>query len=63
VTFKKLAKSKTVIFAVALAVISTLQGFVFAIPIEPHWQAVIGVVLAVAVTLLRMVTKEPISEK
>lgn len=62
-TFRQLAKSKTVIFAVLVAVISTLQGFVFAIPIEPHWQAVIGVVLAVAVTLLRMVTKEPIGDK
>jgi len=60
---RKILKSKTVIFAVVVAVLSTLQGFVFAIPIEPHWQAVIGVVLAVIVTLLRMVTKEPISEK
>lgn len=62
-TFKQLAKSKTVIFAVVVAVLSTLQGFVFAIPIEPHYQALIGVGLAVAVTLLRMVTKEPISDK
>jgi urea transporter len=62
-TFRQLAKSKTVIFAVVVAVLSALQGFVFAIPIEPHWQAVIGVVLAVAVTLLRIVTKEPIGDK
>lgn len=60
---RKLLKSRTVIFAVIVAVLSALQGFVFAIPIEPHWQAVIGVILAVIVTLLRIVTKDPISEK
>lgn len=60
---KRALRSKTIIFAILVAIISTLQGFVFAIPIEPHYQALIGVGLAVAVTLLRMVTKEPLDEK
>jgi len=56
-------KSKTVLFAVLLAVLSVLQGFVFHLPISPLGQAVVGCVIAVIVTVLRFVTTQPLSQK
>jgi len=40
-----------------------LQGYVFLIPVTPELQAAIGVCIAVAVTVLRVVTTQPLSEK
>ncbi|MEY3186391.1 MAG: hypothetical protein RL675_210 [Bacteroidota bacterium] len=62
-SIKSLLKSKTVLFAVAVAVLSVLQGFVFMLPIGPHWQALVGCVIAVSVVLLRAVTNQPLSNK
>lgn len=59
----KLLKSRTVLFALLLAVLSVLQGFIFHLPIPPVGQAIVGCVIAVIVTLLRIVTTQPISEK
>ena len=59
----QLLKSKTVWFAIAVAVLSVLQGFVFLLPVTPVQQMMVGVGIAVAVTLLRIVTTQPISEK
>lgn len=56
-------KSRTVWFAIAVAVLSVLQGFVFALPLTPLWQAVVGCVIAVAVVLLRAITTQPLSQK
>lgn len=58
-----LLKSRTVWFAIAVAVLSVLQGFVFLLPVTPVQQMLAGIVIAVAVTLLRIVTTQPISEK
>lgn len=41
-------KSKTLWFAVIIAVLSVLQGFIFQLPLTPFWQAVVGCVIAVA---------------
>ena len=59
----QLLKSKTVWFAVAIAVLSVLQGFVFLLPVTPVQQMFAGVAIAVFVTLLRIITTQPISEK
>jgi hypothetical protein len=59
----QLLKSKTVIFAILLAVMSVLQGYVFLLPIEPTHQMLVGVVIAVIVTVLRLITTQPISQK
>ena len=56
-------KSKTVWFAVIVAVLSVLQGFIFQLPIAPIWQAAVGCVIAVIIVILRFVTTQPLSEK
>jgi uncharacterized MnhB-related membrane protein len=58
-----LIKSKTLWFAVAIAVLSVLQGFIFQLPLSPIWQAIVGCVIAVLVAVLRLVTTMPLSEK
>ena len=58
-----LLKSRTVWFAIAVAVLSVLQGFVFLLPVTPVQQMLVGVAIAVAVTLLRIITTQPIAEK
>jgi uncharacterized MnhB-related membrane protein len=56
-------KSKTLWFAVAIAVLSVLQGFIFQLPLSPLWQAIVGCVIAVVVAVLRLVTTQPLSAK
>ena len=56
-------KSRTVWYAIAIAVLSVLQGFVFAVPVEPVYQALIGCVIAVGIVLLRFITTQPVSDK
>lgn len=60
---KQLLKSRTVLFSIALAVLSVLQGFVMQLPVSPTVQAIVGCVIAACVTLLRIITTQPISEK
>lgn len=62
-TLKQMLKSRTVLFGIAMAVLSVLQGFVFALPVPPIAQALIGCAIAVAVVLLRTITTGPLSEK
>jgi len=56
-------KSRTVWFAIALAVLSVLQGFVLQLPIPPWGHAVAGSVIAAAIVVLRAVTTQPLSQK
>jgi uncharacterized membrane protein YgaE (UPF0421/DUF939 family) len=56
-------KSKTLWFAVIVAVLSVLQGFIFQLPLTPIWQAMVGCVIAVIVAVLRFVTTQPLSQK
>lgn len=60
---KNALRSRTVRFAMLLAVLSVLQGFVFQIPAHPAVQAVIGCLISVAIVLLRFITTQPISER
>ena len=60
---KNIFKSRTVWYAIAIAVLSVLQGFVFAIPVAPMYQALIGCAIAVGIVLLRAVTTQPLSTK
>ena len=62
-TLIQLLKSKTVLFALFLAVLSILQGYVNLLPLSPTDQMYVGIVISVVVTLLRIVTTQPISEK
>jgi len=60
---KQLLKSKTVWFSIILAVLSILQGYVGLLPLSPTDQMLVGVAIAVAVTLLRIITTQPINQK
>lgn len=62
-TLKQLLRSRTVLFAVAVAILSVLQGFVFALPVPPAGQAAIGCVIAVAIVLLRAITTQPLAQR
>jgi len=59
----QLLKSRTVWFALLLAVLSIVQGYVALLPITPVGQMLVGCGIAVAITLLRIITTTPISEK
>lgn len=56
-------KSRTVWFAIALAVLSVLQGFVLQLPIPAWGQAAVGSGIAAAIVVLRVVTTQPLSQK
>jgi len=62
-TLLQLLKSKTVLFALFLAILSILQGYVNLLPLSPTDQMFVGIAISVVVTLLRIVTTQPISEK
>ena len=55
-------QSKTIWFAILLAVLSTLQGFVSYLPTDPKYQALIGVIIAAVMTILRFMTTDPIMD-
>jgi len=59
----QLLKSRTVLFAILLAVLSVLQGYVGLLPLSPVEQMYVGIAISVAITLLRIITTQPISEK
>jgi len=48
-------KSKQVQWALVIAVLSVLQGFLFELPLTPVHQMVAGIVIAVVVVLLRFI--------
>lgn len=62
-TIPQLLKSRTVIFAILLAVLSIVQGYVGLLPLTPVGQMFVGCGIAVCITILRIITTTPISEK
>ena len=62
-TITQVLKSKTVWFAIILAVLSILQGYVGLLPLSPTDQMFVGLGIAVVTTVLRIITTQPISEK
>lgn len=61
----QLLKSRTVLFALLLAVLSVVQGYVGLLPLTPVYQIYIyiGIAISVVITLLRIITTQPISQK
>lgn len=59
----QLLKSKTVWFAIILAVLSVLQGYIGLLPLTQTEQMFVGLTIAVITTVLRIITTQPISEK
>lgn len=62
-TIAQLLKSKTLIFSVLLAVLSVAQGYVGLFVLDPKGQAVVGVVIAGIIALLRFLTTQPLDSK
>jgi magnesium-transporting ATPase (P-type) len=48
-------KTKSVQWAIFIAVLSVLQGFVFELPLTPIHQMIVGVVISVVVVLLKVI--------
>jgi uncharacterized membrane protein len=55
-------KSKTVWFAILIAVLSILQGYVGLLS-SPTLQMAAGVFISVGIVVLRFLTTQPLSEK
>lgn len=62
-TIIQLLKSRTVWFAVLLAVLSVVQGYIGIFKLDPQTEMIAGCVIAACITVLRIVTTQPITEK
>jgi hypothetical protein len=58
-----LLKSKTVWYAIVIAVLSIVQGYIGLLPMTPVAQMVVGIGISVGIVILRLLTTQPISEK
>ena len=56
-------KSKTVWYAIIIAVLSIVQGYIGLLPMTPVAQMVVGIGISVGIVILRLLTTQPISEK
>ena len=59
-TLKSALKSRTVLFALLIAILSVLQGFVYILPITPVHQMIIGLIISVMIVIFRFITTTPI---
>ena len=58
-----LLKSKTVWYAIIIAVLSIVQGYIGLLPMTPVAQMFVGIIISVGIVILRLLTTQPISEK
>ena len=58
-----LLKSKTVWYAILIAVLSIVQGYIGLLPMTPVAQMFVGITISVGIVILRLVTTTAISEK
>lgn len=56
-------KSRTILFSVALAVLSVAQGYIGLFVLDQKAQALVGMGIAGAIALLRAVTTTALTEK
>ena len=56
-------KSKTVWYAIIIAVLSIVQGYIGLLPMTPVLQMFVGIGISVGIVILRLLTTQPISEK
>lgn len=57
---KTALKSRTVLFALLVAVLSVLQGFVGLLPSTPEHQMYVGLIVSVCMVVLRSITSTPL---
>jgi len=58
-----LLKSKTVWYAIIIAVLSIVQGYIGLLPMTPVAQMFIGITISVGIVILRLLTTQPIGDK
>jgi len=58
-----LLKSKTVWYAIIIAVLSIVQGYIGLLPMTPVAQMFVGVTISVGIVILRLLTTQPIGDK
>ena len=58
-----LLKSKTVWYAIVIAVLSIVQGYIGLLPMTPVLQMFVGIRISVGIVILRLLTTQPIGEK
>jgi hypothetical protein len=58
-----LLKSKTVWYAIIIAALSIVQGYIGLLPMTPVAQMFIGIVISVGIVILRLLTTQPIGDK
>ena len=58
-----LLKSKTVWYAITIAILSIVQGYIGLLPMTPVAQMFVGIAISVGIVILRLVTTTAISEK
>ena len=56
-------KSRTILFSVALAVLSVAQGSIGVFVLDQQGQAVAGMLIAGAIAALRVITTTPLLDK
>ena len=58
-----LLKSKTVWYAILIAVLSIVQGYINLLPMTPVLQMFVGIGISVGIVILRLLTTQPIGAK
>ena len=58
-----LPKSKTVWYAILIAVLSIVQGYIGLLPMTPVAQMFVGIAISVGIVILRLLTTQPIGAK
>jgi hypothetical protein len=56
-------KSKTVWYAIIIAVLSIVQGYIGLLPMTPVLQMFVGIGISVGIVILRLLTTQPIGDK
>lgn len=59
----QLLKSKTVWYAIIIAVLSIVQGYINLLPMTPVAQMFVGIGISVGIVILRLLTTQPIGAK
>jgi hypothetical protein len=59
----QLLKSKTVWYAIVIAVLSIVQGYIGLLPMTPVLQMLVGIGISVGIVILRLLTTQPIGDK
>ena len=58
-----LFKSKTVWYAIVIAVLSIVQGYIGLLLMTPVLQMFVGITISVGIVILRLLTTQPIGAK